>query len=62
VYCVVEGQGSSRIGDIAFGWQEHDVFAVPSWFPVSHRAETEAVLFSFSDRPTQKALGLWREE
>jgi gentisate 1,2-dioxygenase len=22
----------------------------------------EAVLFSFSDRPVQKVLGLWREE
>jgi gentisate 1,2-dioxygenase len=25
-------------------------------------AEQETVLFSFSDRPVQKALGLWREQ
>ena len=24
--------------------------------------ETEAVLFSFSDRPAQQSLGIWREE
>jgi gentisate 1,2-dioxygenase len=28
---------------------------------VAHEADSEAVLFSFSDRPVQKALGLWRE-
>jgi gentisate 1,2-dioxygenase len=28
---------------------------------VSHHADDEAVLFSFSDRPAQKALGIWRE-
>jgi gentisate 1,2-dioxygenase len=32
---------------------------VPSWKQVSHEAENEAVLFSFSDRPVQKALGFW---
>jgi gentisate 1,2-dioxygenase len=26
------------------------------------RADRDAVLFSFSDRPVQQALGLWREE
>jgi gentisate 1,2-dioxygenase len=30
--------------------------------PVSHRAEDEAVLFSYSDRPVQEKLGLWREQ
>jgi len=40
----------------------HDVFVVPSWTPVTHHAQEESVLFSFSDRPSQKALGLWREQ
>jgi gentisate 1,2-dioxygenase len=30
--------------------------------PVSHHAESEAVLFSYSDRPVQEKLGLWREQ
>ena len=50
------------MGESNFAWKEHDIFVAPSWYPVSHHAETEAVLFSFSDRPVQKALGLWREQ
>jgi len=62
VYCAAEGAGTSRIGGTAFEWRKNDVFVVPSWCPVSHQAIGEAVLFSFSDRPVHKALGLWREE
>jgi gentisate 1,2-dioxygenase len=62
VYSVVEGHGRSRVGDQVFDWGPKDVFVVPSWCPVAHEASKEAVLFSFSDRPVQKALGLWREE
>jgi gentisate 1,2-dioxygenase len=29
---------------------------------VSHETQEESVLFSFSDRPVQQVLGLWREE
>lgn len=62
VYCVVEGHGRSRIGNASFTWGPRDIFVVPSWQPVSHDADRGAVLFSFSDRPAQQALGLWREE
>jgi gentisate 1,2-dioxygenase len=62
VYCVAEGRGQSRIGDHAFQWSTRDIFVVPSWCSVSHQAAEDSVLFSFSDRPAQKALGLWREE
>jgi gentisate 1,2-dioxygenase len=62
VYCVAEGSGSSNIGGVEFEWQKNDVFVVPSWCPVSHESQGGAVLFSFSDRPVQKVLGLWREE
>jgi gentisate 1,2-dioxygenase len=61
VYSVVEGRGRSRVGDKVFEWGPKDVFVVPSWHPVAHEADEEAVLFSFSDRPVQKALGLFRE-
>jgi hypothetical protein len=33
----------------------------PSWWNVVHEVESEAVIFSFSDRPVQEKLGLWRE-
>jgi gentisate 1,2-dioxygenase len=62
VYCVVEGNGRSQIGTESLEWRQHDIFVVPSWYPVSHHADREAVLFSASDRPVQKMLGLWREE
>src|SRR5437899_103147 len=61
VFCVVEGHGRSTIGGRTFEWGPRDIFVVPSWAPVSHQASDDAVLFSFSDRPVQKALGLWRE-
>ena len=61
VYCVVEGLGRTRIGDVAYDWTPKDVFVAPSWQPVSHQALEDSVLFSFSDRPVQQALGLWRE-
>ena len=61
VFCVAEGRGRSLVGDNSFEWREHDIFVVPSWCPVTHEAWQESVLFSFSDRPAQKALGLWRE-
>jgi gentisate 1,2-dioxygenase len=62
IYNVVEGRGRTRIGDTTLDWKEHDIFVVPSWYPVIHESQTEAVLFSFSDRPAQKALGFWREQ
>jgi gentisate 1,2-dioxygenase len=62
VFVAVEGRGESRVGDQAFRWEPHDIFVAPSWQPVSHQAEEEAVLFSYSDRPVQEKLGLWREQ
>ena len=62
VYTVVEGRGRSQIGNATFDWTKRDIFVVPSWYPVSHAADEETVLFSYSDRPVQKFLGIWREQ
>jgi gentisate 1,2-dioxygenase len=35
---------------------------VPSWTAYRLHTGVDTVLFSFSDRPVQHALGLWREE
>ena len=44
-------------------WGPKDIFVVPSWKPVVHEAWTsESVLFSFSDRPVQEKIGVWRED
>jgi gentisate 1,2-dioxygenase len=61
VFVAVEGTGETIVGDTVFRWKPRDVFVVPSWHTHRHRADGEAVLFSFSDRPVQEKLGLWRE-
>jgi len=63
VFAVVEGKGRSKIGDdTVLEWGRRDIFVVPSWRPLIHEADEEAVLFSFSDRPVQEKLGLFRED
>ncbi len=61
VFVVVEGSGCSNIGDTQFNWQPNDIFVAPSWSQVVHQTDNDAVLFSYSDRPVQQKLGLWRE-
>jgi gentisate 1,2-dioxygenase len=62
VYVCVEGRGRTRIGEDAFEWGPRDIFVAPSWHWVSHAPAEESVLFSYSDRPVQEKLGLWRED
>ena len=62
----VEGTGRTTIttGDgqqTTFAWGPRDVFVIPGWAWTTHAVDGEAVLFSFSDRPVQEKLGLWRE-
>ncbi len=62
VFSVVEGEGETIVGDTTLRWKPRDILVVPSWHAHRHSASSDAVLFSFSDRPVQDALGLWREE
>jgi len=62
VYSVVEGEGRATIGEQSFDFEPRDLFVVPSWAPCRFETRSECVLFSFSDRPAQLALGLWREQ
>jgi len=61
VYSVAEGTGKVKIANEEFAFQPRDTFVVPSWHAASLEAGDECVLFSYSDRPAQLALGLWRE-
>jgi gentisate 1,2-dioxygenase len=61
VFSVVEGRGRVRIAGESFDFEPRDTFVVPSWHAASIEAREECVLFSYSDRPAQVALGLWRE-
>lgn len=62
VFNVAEGSGEVNIGGSHYDFAPHDVFVVPSWTPYRITAKTECVLFSYSDRAAQDALGFWRED
>ena len=66
VYVCLEGGGRATVdaasGAQAFAFAPRDVFVVPSWHAFTIAADDDTVLFSFSDRPVQEVLGLWREE
>jgi len=62
VFHVIEGAGSVAIGEKRFGFAPRDTFVVPPWAAYRFDASEESVLFSFSDRPLQRAMGAWREQ
>ena len=62
VHVCLVGGGRATVGDHAFDFAPRDVFVTPSWQPWSIAAAEETIVFSFSDRPVQQVLGLWRDE
>lgn len=65
IYYVVRGSGVTSVDDRELAWQPGDTFVVPSWAVHAHRnlsASSEAVLFSYSDAPALRSLGLYREQ
>ena len=62
VYSVAEGTGQALIGGETYAFGPRDTFVAPSWQPLRLEAQDECVLFSYSDRSAQQALGLWREQ
>jgi len=63
IYHVVSGSGRTTVGNTGLEWAERDIFCVPGWAPYHHRvpAGEDAVLFSYTDEPVLRALGLYRE-
>lgn len=62
VYHVVEGGGRVFAGDKVMTVGPRDTFVVPGWVTHRFEADDETVLFSYSDRAGQEALGFWRED
>ncbi len=62
VFSVAEGGGVTKVEDTTISWQRRDTFVVPSWVAVRHYPAEDSYLFSFSNRPVQEKLGLWREK
>ncbi len=61
VYVCLEGEATVSVGDTEWQLQRDDIVVVPSWQPLQFHARRDTTLFSYSDRPAQQALGLWRE-
>lgn len=67
VYSVVEGTGTAVINGKPFAFGPRDTFVVPSWATLrlqthgENGAGGDVVLFSYSDRPVQQAIGILRE-
>jgi len=62
VFHCIEGAGAATIDGVRIAYGARDTFVVPAWCAHALDADDDAVLFSFSDRPIQRALGLWREQ
>jgi gentisate 1,2-dioxygenase len=62
--CIVaEGEGTSQVGDETFEWEKNDVFTVPHWKWVTHRARAaDAKLVLVTDRDLMRRLNLLRDE
>jgi gentisate 1,2-dioxygenase len=61
VFVVVEGRGSARVDGKDVALEPRDTLVVPSWREMVLRADTDLVLFGYSDRTAQEKLGLFRE-
>ncbi len=61
VYVGAEGNGRALVGDQRIDFGPRDVFVVPSWHELRFETAGDVVLFSYSDRPIQEKLGLFRE-
>ena len=64
VYHVIEGFGSTVVGDVTLSWKQGDTFCIPSWYKYQHfaTASSTVYLYRFDDRPMLKALGFYRAE
>lgn len=61
VFVVVEGEGIACVDSVEHSLAQRDVLAVPSWNEVQIRADTDLILFAFSDKASQEKLNLYRE-
>jgi gentisate 1,2-dioxygenase len=62
VFNVAEGACRVEFGGRVYPLSAHDVFVVPPWEPYRFEVDHDCLLFSFSDRAAQEALGFWREQ
>lgn len=61
VFVVVEGSGTAIVGGQEIALRHRDIVAVPSWQELRLTADSELVLFGYSDKAAQEKLGLFKE-
>ena len=60
---VLEGEGVSSVGTETIRWAKNDVFTLPAWQWIVHKAEAPNVrLFQITDREVLRRLELLRDE
>ena len=63
IVTVVEGEGSSTVGEETFEWAARDVFTLPHWNWITHTAASDvARLFAYTDREVLRLFNFLREE
>jgi gentisate 1,2-dioxygenase len=61
IHVVVEGSGMLKVDDHEFTLRPGEICVTPAWSERSIIADSDVVLFSYSDRAAQQKLTLWRE-
>jgi gentisate 1,2-dioxygenase len=61
IFVVVEGSGAARVDGKDIPLAVRDTVVVPSWREIVLQADSDLVLFGYSDRTAQEKLGLFRE-
>jgi len=59
---VIEGEGSSSVGEARIDWSARDIFTMPEWNWIEHMAAERARLLIINDRNFRQFLNLYREE
>jgi gentisate 1,2-dioxygenase len=62
IFVVVEGTGEAVIEGETVALNPRDIVVVPSWKQVVFKAESQLVLFGYSDKACQEKLNLYKEE
>lgn len=61
IFVVVEGSGTAVVNGAEIPLRARDTVVVPSWRELVLKADSDLVLFGYSDRTAQEKLGLFRE-
>ena len=62
IFVVVEGRGEAVVEGETIALAPREILVVPSWKTVRFKAQSQLVLFGYSDKACQEKLNLYKEE